>query len=102
MQAVANLAAPPGASPVSDIPVSKGNLKHIAGHLGDFQKLDSKMTLDSVVRLGRTIAGNTDNLVGTPGGRQVYEAVVRIGDQQVTVRAVLNPEGGLRSVHIRY
>jgi hypothetical protein len=31
-----------------------------------------------------------------------FQAVVKIGDENVVVRAALNPEGGLRSVHIRY
>ncbi|HEX2211914.1 MAG TPA: RHS repeat-associated core domain-containing protein, partial [Mycobacterium sp.] len=101
-QVIANLAGPPGSSPVADIPVSAGNLKHISKHLGEFQKIDSKMTLDGVVKLGKSIAGNADNLIGTPGGRKVYEAVVKVGDQELRVRAVLNPEGGLRSVNIRY
>lgn len=42
-----------------------------------------------------------ENLIGTPGGRQVFEQDVTIGEQQVRVRAVLNSLGGLRSVHIR-
>ena len=81
--------------------VSKGNLKHIAKHLPQFLKLDSSMTLEKVVALGLQVASKGGNLVGTPGGRKVFEATVEIGGKQVTVRAVLNPEGVLRSVHIR-
>lgn len=81
--------------------VSKGNLKHIAKHLDQFRKLDPSMTLEEVVSLGKQIASRSENLVGTPGGRKVFEEAVNIGGKQVKVRAVVNPTGGLRSVHIR-
>lgn len=81
--------------------VSKRNLKHISKHLPEFQKLDSSMTIEKVVDLGQKIASKAGNLVGTPGGRKVFEEVVDVGGRQVKVRAVLNQNGGLRSVHIR-
>lgn len=81
--------------------LSKRNLKHISKHLSAFQKLDSSMTIEKVVDLGQKIASKTGNLVGTPGGRKVFEEVVDVGGRQVKVRAVLNQNGGLRSVHIR-
>ncbi len=81
--------------------VSKGNLKHIAKHLEEFRRLDPSMTTERLVELGNQIASRAENLVGTPGSRKVFEQVVNIGGQQVKVRAVLNPVGGLRSVHIR-
>ena len=81
--------------------LSSRNLKHIQKHLADFQKLNPSLALEDVVSLGQHIASRPENLLGTPGGRKVFEEVVAIGDQQVRVRVVLNPSGVLRSVHIR-
>jgi len=53
------------------------------------------------VKLGLEIASRPENLIGTPGGRQVFEQDVIIGNQQLIVRVVLNQIGNLRSVHIR-
>ncbi|MFB2875597.1 hypothetical protein [Floridanema aerugineum] len=53
------------------------------------------------MKLGLEIASRPENLIGTPGGRQVFEQNVMIGNQQVIVRAVLNQIGNLRSVHIK-
>ncbi|MGH9967448.1 MAG: hypothetical protein ACREBG_06395 [Pyrinomonadaceae bacterium] len=83
------------------IGVSKGNLKHIGKHLDSFRRLDPSMTVDKLVELGHQIAGRAENLIGSPGGRKVFEEVVNVGGKEVKVRAVLNPAGGLRSVHIR-
>jgi RHS repeat-associated protein len=80
--------------------VSKGNLKHISKHLPQFLKLDASMTLEKVVAIGLEIT-KVGQLVGTPGGRRVFEATVNIGGKPTTVRAVMNTEGTLRSVHIR-
>ncbi|MEJ7623732.1 MAG: RHS repeat-associated core domain-containing protein [Pyrinomonadaceae bacterium] len=80
--------------------VSKGNLKHISKHLPNFLKMDASMTLEKVVAVGLEIT-KIGTLVGTPGGRKVFEATVNIGGRPTTVRAVLNTEGTLRSVHIR-
>ena len=49
----------------------------------------------------KRIASRPENVLGIPGGRQVFEEVVTIGGQQVRVRVVLNPSGVLRSVHLR-
>jgi hypothetical protein len=57
--------------------VSKGNLKHIAQHLDQFRKLDPSMTLEQVVSLGKQIASRSENLVGTPGGRKVFEEAAK-------------------------
>ena len=59
------------------------------------------MTLRKLVDLGHKIASNINNLVGTPGGRKVFEATVEIGGKSLNVRAVLNTAGKLTSVHIR-
>jgi len=59
------------------------------------------MTLEKVVEIGLKISSGAGTLVGTPGGRKVFEATVNIGGKPTTVRAVLNTEGKLRSVHIR-
>lgn len=77
------------------------NLKHIQKHLAAFHALDPTMSLEDVVRLGQYIASRPENLIGTPGGRQVFEDLVLIGAQQARVRVVLSPSGGLRSVHRR-
>jgi hypothetical protein len=59
------------------------------------------LALTDVLTLGQRIASRPENLLGIPGGRQVFEDVVMIGGQQVRVRLVLNPSGALRSVHLR-
>ena len=80
---------------------SKRNWKHISKHLPEFQKLDSKMTLKSVERLGRKIAGNGNNFVSAKGGNTNFEQAVKVGGNKVNVRAVLNKNNSLRSIHIR-
>jgi hypothetical protein len=82
--------------------LSKKSLKHINKHLKEFQKLNSKIDLNDVVNLGHKISTNSKNLIGTPGGRQVFEEVVNLGGKSTRVRAVLNTAGKLRSVNIRY
>lgn len=69
--------------------ISKGNLKHISKHLSEFVKLDASMTLEKVVAIGFDVV-KFGTLVGTPGGRKVFESVVNIGGKPTTVRAVLN------------
>jgi hypothetical protein len=81
--------------------VAGKSLKHIAKHLPEFRALNPRATLRAVVKIGQKISSNPNNLIGTPGGRQVFQQTVNIGGNPVTVRAVLNPNGGLRSVHIR-
>ncbi|MFB2920382.1 hypothetical protein [Aerosakkonema funiforme] len=81
--------------------MSQRNLKHISKHLSDFQQYDPNLSLDDIVKLGLEIASRRENLIATPGGRQVFEQNVMIGNQQVIVRAVLNQIGNLRSVHIK-
>jgi RHS repeat-associated protein len=80
---------------------STRNWKHISKHLSSFQELDSKMTLKSVERLGRKIASNGKNFVSAKGGNTNFEQVVKIGGNKVNVRAVLNKNNTLRSIHIR-
>ncbi len=87
--------------PGGKLGVSAKGLKHIAKHLSQFQALNPRATLGGIVRLGQRIASNSNNLIGTPGGRQVFQQSVNIGGNQVPVRVVLNPNGGLRSIHIR-
>ncbi len=59
------------------------------------------MTLNDPVNIGLKIARDPDKLIGTPGGRQVFEAAIVIAQQEVVVRVVLNSEASLRSVHIK-
>ena len=81
--------------------VSSRNLKHMLKHLADFQALDHALSLEDIVRLGQQIASRPENIIGTPGGRKTFEEMVIMGSQQIRVRVVLNPSGGLRSVHRR-
>ena len=81
--------------------VSSRNLKYIHKHLAAFQALDHAISLADIIRLGQQIASRPENMIGTPGGRKTFEEIVTIGSQQVRVRVVLNPSGGLRSVHRR-
>ena len=81
--------------------VSSRNLKHIQKHLAAFQALDHAISLEDILRLGRQIASRPENMIGPPGGRKTFEEIVTIGSQQIRVRVVLNPSGGLRSVHRR-
>lgn len=53
------------------------------------------------MNLGQSIAANLNNLIASPGGRQVFEQEVNIGQAVIKVRVVLNPLGNLRSVHIK-
>ena len=81
--------------------LSSRNLKHLQKHLAGFRNLDPSLALTDVLALGQRIASRLENLLGIPGGRQVFEEVVTISGQQVRVRVVLNPSGALRSVHLR-
>jgi RHS repeat-associated protein len=81
--------------------LSNNSVKHITAHLGEFQKLDPNFALKDAVKLGVEISSKAENLVGTPGGRKVFEQVVTVGEQNVLVRVVLNTEEKLRSVFIR-
>ena len=81
--------------------LSSRNLKHILKYLAAFQALDHAISLEDIIRLGQQIASRPENTIGTPGGRKTFEEMVTIGSQQVRVRVVLNPSGGLRSVHRR-
>ncbi|MBC6473461.1 MAG: hypothetical protein GDA48_12120 [Hormoscilla sp. GM102CHS1] len=66
-----------------------------------FQQYDVNLTLDDIVKLGQEIATRPENLIGTPGERQVLEQDVVFSEQTVRVRVVLNAIGNIRSVHIR-
>jgi hypothetical protein len=61
--------------------VSKRNLKHIRKHLFDFQKLDPAISLEDVVDLAQKIAGRPANLLGTSGGRKIFEEMVSIDNK---------------------
>lgn len=67
----------------------------------DFQVHEPSITLDDVLQIGQQIASCPENLIGNPGGRQIFEQYVNLGGQQIRVRVVLNSLGRLRSVHIR-
>jgi RHS repeat-associated protein len=80
---------------VSEV-VSKGNLKHILQrHLGRFQELNPGMTADDIVSLGIDVAQTGKQVAGN-----AFVKTVEIGGKEVTVRAILNPNNGLRSVHV--
>ena len=81
--------------------ISSRNLKHRQKHLAALQALDHTLSLKDIVRIGRQIASRPENMIGTPGGRKTFEEIVTIGSEQVRVRVVLNPSGGLRFVHRR-
>lgn len=49
---------------------------------------------------GKLTPANAENLVSSPGERQVFEQAIRIGSQDVKVRVVVNAHGELRSVFI--
>lgn len=59
------------------------------------------MALNDLVNIGLNIASDPNNLIRTPGGRQVFEAAIFIAQQEVLVRVVLNSKASLRSVHIK-
>jgi len=80
---------------------SKRNWKHISRHLSEFQKLDSRMTLKSLERLGRNVASNSKNFVNTKGGNTIFEQAIKIGNNKVKVRAVLNKNMTLRTVFLK-
>lgn len=82
--------------------INQRNFKHIKKHLSEFQKYDSNITLNDVIILGNNIAQNSDNFIGTSAESPLFEQNVMIGKQKVKVRVVLNPQGNLRSIHIRY
>ena len=79
---------------VSRIP-SNNTLKHIVnqGHLSQFQASDPSLTLNSVVDIGINVAET-----GTKIGTNTFVKTMTIGGQQIEVKAVLNPNNGLRSV----
>ncbi len=81
--------------------ISSRNLKHIHKHLAAFQALDPSLSLEEIVQLGQRIASRPENLIGTPGGRKIFEEMLMMGSQPIRVRVVLNPSGRLRSVHVR-
>ncbi len=81
------------------IGTSKKGLKHIAKHTEEFKALDKSFTLEKQVDLGKQIAGNPKNLVNKVNGSKGYEAIVKIGESNVRVRAVVNSSGNLRSVY---
>lgn len=81
--------------------ISNKGLNHALKHLDQFQALDRSFDQNRMIALAAKIVADGDNLVGTPGGRTVYEQVVKVGDELVKVRVIVNPEGNLRSVHIR-
>lgn len=92
---------PSPGSAVDDLAgLSKNSIKHIRNHLGEFQDLDSTFTLAKQVDLGLQVMANEKNLVGTPGGRKVFEQIVAIGGKEVKVKVIVNPQGNLRSVFI--
>jgi RHS repeat-associated protein len=96
-----NVIAPAGESLASSIlsGISKTNLKHIAKHLSEFQRLDSSMTLEKVVELGKNILSKGVN-TSSRLSNATFEESVMIGGQQVTVKVVLNSEGAIRSIHL--
>ena len=86
--------------------LSNSNKKHIKRHLSDFQQLDPKLnptiTEQSLQALGTEIV-RPENLVGSPNADQLkFDKVIDINGNPTKVRAVLNREGKLRSVHIRH
>lgn len=82
--------------------LSKRNIKHISKHLQEFQKYDATLTLNDIITLGSKIVENSENLIYISGERQIFEQTLNIGKQMIRVRVVLNPQGNLRSIHIRY
>ncbi|MEK7704672.1 MAG: RHS repeat-associated core domain-containing protein, partial [Myxococcota bacterium] len=82
--------------------MSGSNLKHSVSHLAEFQNLDPTMTGTALRELGARIATNQQNLIsGANAAQKAFQAVVRVGEESVTIRAVLNRVGNLHSIHIR-
>jgi hypothetical protein len=75
--------------------LSNNSLKHIAKHLEEFQALDPSMTMDKIIAIGTEVAQTGSQVAGN-----AFTKTVQIGGQEVTVRAVLNSNNALRSVHI--
>jgi RHS repeat-associated protein len=82
--------------------LSKGNIKHISKHLTEFRIFNSKMTLRNLCDLGHKIISNSKNLVSTAGGRGIYQSIEKIGGVKLTIRAITDTAGKLRSVNIRW
>jgi hypothetical protein len=53
------------------------------------------MTADDIVSLGIDVAQTGKQVAGN-----AFVKTVEIGGKEVTVRAILNPNNGLRSVHV--
>lgn len=81
------------------IGTSKKGLKHIAKHTDEFKKFDSEFNLEKQVELGKQIAANPKNLVNEVNGSKGYEALMKIGKNEVKVRSVVNSAGNLRTVY---
>lgn len=77
-------------------------MKHEMAHFGEFQALDKSMNHTKLIGLAAQIASKSENFIGAPGNRKTFEQLVKIGDQLVRVRVVINEADNLRSVHIRY
>jgi len=75
--------------------LSNNSLKHIAKHLDEFQKLDSSITMNKLVDIGTNVAQTGSQVAGN-----AFAKTVKVGGREVTVRAVLNSNNALRSVHI--
>ncbi len=75
--------------------LSNNSLKHIAKHLDEFQKLDPFLTMNNIVDIGTDVAQTGSQVAGN-----AFVKTVQIGGKEVTVRAVLNSNNALRSVHI--
>lgn len=86
---------------IKPVGLSNKGIKHASRHLPEFQALDKSYTLNKLLRLGQRIARNEKNLVNTKNyGSKAYQAKVRVGEKDVSVKSVVNASGNLRSVHI--
>jgi len=77
--------------------VSVGNLKHISAHWGEFQELAPEITLEDVVEIGKDV-----RQFGTQVSPNAWEEAVKIGGNDVVVKAVVNPDGNLRTVFVKH
>jgi hypothetical protein len=77
--------------------ISNNTIKHITnrGHLAEFQRLDPSLTLNDVIKIGHDVAET-----GTQEGVRQFVKTMQIGQQEVTVRAILNSNNALRSVFL--
>ncbi len=75
--------------------LSNNSLKHIVKHLDEFQKLDPSMTMNKLVDIGTDVVQT-----GSQIGGSAFTKTVQIGGHQVMVRAVVNNNHALRSIHI--